>query len=529
MRAERQALDIAPAEHILKLATESRHLDPHMPILTFEDGLSVTRAELFARAERFAGYLRSLLQPGDRVAIMLGNRAEYFIAWFATMANRATLVSINPRAMTHDAGHILRDSQATVAIVSKEVAPLVMRLQPDCPDLKEVIVVRDAEPDGLDEYHSPDLVGFEHAELFAEDVVSIYYTSGTTGPPKGCMLDHTFWLRFVDVYLQTYGIRPDDRLLCWFQFFYVDPPWMLLASLRARTRLIVMRRFSVSRFWPVVQRNRVTQLFGSASAAQLLLGNSGGDAEARNQVRFAVHVGIPKTIHQELVSRWGFPWVEAYGLTETGLVLAVPLALADKVVGSGAVGLPCPDVSISIVNDDGVATSIGETGEILVQAPGLFRGYLNQPAATQSAMKDGWFHTGDLGFRDADGFIHFAGRKKDIIRRSGENIASAEVEDVLRSHSLVLDAAVIPVPDPLHGEAVKAYILPISGITSSDVRPEDLLQYCRENLAPFKVPRYFEYRYEDFPRTPSMRVKKEALRDEREDLIAGCWDSEEAI
>jgi crotonobetaine/carnitine-CoA ligase len=156
----------------------------------------------------------------------------------------------------------------------------------------------------------------------------------------------------------------------------------------------------------------------------------------------------------------------------------------------------------------------------------MFRGYLNRPEATAEVMREGWLRTGDLGRADERGFLYFVGRKKDIVRRSGQNISATEVEDVLRSHPKILDAAVIAVADELRGEEVKAYILPADGESQETVPPEDLVAFCAERLSAFKVPRYIEYRSSDFARTPSMRIRKEILRQERPDLSAGAWDRE---
>jgi crotonobetaine/carnitine-CoA ligase len=163
-------------------------------------------------------------------------------------------------------------------------------------------------------------------------------------------------------------------------------------------------------------------------------------------------------------------------------------------------------------------------GEFLVKGPGLMRGYLSRPEATAEALRDGWLHTGDLGRRDERGYYYFVGRKKDIIRRSGENLAAAEVEEVLRSHPNVLDVAVLGVPDELRGEEVKAFVLPVEGHTEATVPPEELAAWCADRLAAYKVPRYIEYRTTDFPRTPSMRVQKDLLR--AAEGSARVWDRE---
>ena len=318
-------------------------------------------------------------------------------------------------------------------------------------------------------------------------------------------------------------LDPDDRLLCCLQFFYGDPPWLLLASLDAGTTLVAMRRFSVSRFWDVVRDNSVTQLFAIASIPSLLMKAPPEERDRDHGVRFAVQVGVPTAQHAALNERWGFPWVEGYGLTETGLVVAMPLDLAEEMTGSGSIGLPCPEVEVRLADETGAAVPVGTPGEILVRAPGLMRGYLGRPEASAETLRDGWLHTGDLGRADERGFLYFEGRRKDMIRRSGENVSAAEIEAVIRDHPAVLEVAVLPVPDELRGEEIKAHVAPVEG---AELTPEEIVEHCRGRLAAHKLPRYVELRRRPFPRTPSMRVRKAALRDEDTDPTASAWDRE---
>jgi carnitine-CoA ligase len=499
---------------------------PGCPALVFEDGLVVTVGDLVTRAGRFAAYLQQTVNPGDRVAIVLGNRTEWVIAWLAVVASRAILVSINPAAREHDAAHMLRDSGARIVIVDDDVAALIVGLRSSCPAIEQVIRLDGGEPDGLSAFGADlEPVDLQALRPRLDDVVNVYYTSGTTGLPKGCMLDHRFWLRFVHVYKSTYGLGGDDRLLCWFQFFYVDPPWMILASLSVGAPLVVMRRLSVSRFWSVVAEHGVTQLFGSASLPALLLKRPSGGDEGTT-VRFSVHVGIPRHLHADLVARWGFDWVEAYGLTETGLVVAMPRESAAEMIGSGSIGLPCDGVEVLIADDEGHAVPARSQGELLLRAPGLMRGYLNNPDATAHVFRDSWFHTGDLVTADERGFLYFAGRIKDIIRRSGENVAAVEVEEVLRQHPSVLDAAVVAVPDEIRGEEVKAFVALVPGADEAAVSPHSLLAHCAARLARFKVPRYIQY-VGELPRTPSMRIKKSELVAQASAAGTRHWDSEQ--
>jgi crotonobetaine/carnitine-CoA ligase len=517
-----------PAD-IVTLVREALEREPTKPVFVFEDGVVITRARFRAAVEDFAGYLSTRVDPGDRVLIMLENRTEFMVAWLAASACGAALVSVNTSAGGHDAGHIARDSGVRLAICGTDHAGLIRAVTD--PGETEVLVVEGEEPDGLARYASEsDPLRLADVTVDPDAITNVYYTSGTTGPPKGCMVAHDYWIRFVELYLGMYGLDEDDRLLCCLQFFYNDPPWLFLVSLRAGAPLVTMRRFSVSRFWPVVVRHEVTRLFALAAIPALLLKAEPRPEEHRHRVEFALHIGIPAQLHAEFVERWGFPWVEGYGLTESGLVVAMPLEHAEKMTGSGSIGLPCPGVSIRLVDDEGNEVGPEQPGEVLIKAPGMMRGYLNRPEATAKALADGWLRSGDLARRDEAGYIYFLGRKKDIVRRAGENVAAAEVENVLRSHPAVLEAAVVAVPDELRGEEVKAYVALVEEASPSVVvTPAELVEFCRDRLAKHKVPRYIEYRTEPFPRTPSMRVKKSALVAEVEDPLARAWDRDREL
>jgi crotonobetaine/carnitine-CoA ligase len=518
----------APQQTIIQLVDEACRQWPDSPAMIFEDGLVVTYAELLAASEHFAGYLAERVQPGEAVAVILRNRAEFMIAWLAVVANRAVLVPVNPDDKILDAGHILRDSAAVLVILTEEHDALIAELRPGITALREVITVRGDEPRGLAAYSGSQPLRFAGARCAREDISNIYYTSGTTGRPKGCMVDHEWWLRTVDVLLRRIPQTPSDRVLCCLQFFYADPGHLLLECLMTGGALVVMRRFSVSRFWDVVREHRVTMILSFASIPLFLLKAAPDRRDRDNEVRVARHVAMPPDLHRQVVERWGFPWIEGYGITEGNVVTSMPLEYADEMTGSGSIGIPAPEVDVRIVDDGGADVPAGATGELLVRGPGMFRGYLNRPEATEEALRGGWLRTGDLGREDERGFLYFAGRKKDVIRRSGQNLSAAEVEDALRAHPMIIDAAVVPVPDRERGEEVKAYVLLAGDATPGDLPGGKIVEFCAGRLAWYKVPRYIEYRAADFPRTPSMRVRKEVLKAERADLTEGCWDRDHA-
>jgi crotonobetaine/carnitine-CoA ligase len=275
-----------------------------------------------------------------------------------------------------------------------------------------------------------------------------------------------------------------------------------------------------------VRKYDATEILSVASVPALLLKGEPGPQDRDHRLRLAIHAGLPKELHRQLVDRFGFHWLDNYGSTEGGIMARVPLAMAEELVGKGSIGIEAPEVSMRIVDDGDRDVKAGEIGEALIKGADLFRAYLNRPDVTDEAMRGGWYHSGDLIRRDERGLMYFVGRKKDMIRRSGENIAAAQVEAVLRSHPKILEVAVIPVPDQLRGEEVKAYIQLKAGESRDSLPPEEIIAFCRGQLSAYKVPRYIEYRTADFERTPSMRVQKQALLKEKTDLIAGCWDRE---
>lgn len=509
-----------PDATIVALLARACHGDPERPLILTEDGLRLTRGEFLARCERLAGHLATRISPGDRVAVMLDNRVEFLIALFAIVACRGALVSIAPTAKSHDAGNILADSAPVLLIhgppqqgVADEITLGNM----------PTICITAPEPDGFAHLDTAP-ADFRKAGCRREDIVAVYYTSGSTGAPKGCMLHHGWWLRIADIDLRLFPRGWQDRQLCVLPFYYADPALQLLTALASGGTLVVMRRFSVSRFWEVVRRFDATEVLSIASIPALLMTAGPHPAERDHRIRRAIHAGLPPDIHRQLVDRYGFDWLNQYGSTEGGIMARVPDALADTLIGSGTVGVEPPGVRIRLVDEAGKDAPTGEAGEALVSGPDLFAGYLNRPEATAEAMQDGWYHTGDLLRRDARGLLYFVGRKKDIIRRSGENIAAAEVEAVLAAHPAIVEAAVIPVPDRLRGEEVLACLL----LQPDDPAPamETVIAHCAGRLAGFKLPRYLVIWQGEFPRLPSMKVDKQVLKAGMDDLLALAWDRE---
>jgi crotonobetaine/carnitine-CoA ligase len=455
---------------------------------------------------------------------MLDNRAEFMVALFAIIAVRGIVVSISPTAQGDDAGHIVRDFAVILAVAGPAEAEILRGIK-DCPKLGDIIVVDGEEPEGLAAYAGAKPFRLADSQCRREDVANIYYTSGTTGRPKGCMLHHGWWLRVCDIHIRLLKLGPDDRSLCCLPFYYADPAFLLLCSLETGGSLVVMRRFSVSRFWGVVRQLGVTEALLFSTMVVLLVKAPATAQDRDHKVRVSIAVAVPSDLHRQFVDRFGVPILDNYGSTEATINTRVPLSRHDEMLGSGSMGVAMPECELRVIDGEGRDVPVGTVGQLLIKAPDMFVGYVGRDEAFAESMRGGWYHTGDLARADERGFFYFMGRMKDVIRRGGENVAATEVEEVLRTHPAILEAAVIPVPDEIRGEEVNAYLLLADGQSAETLPPEAIIAHCEGRLAKYKIPRYIEYRVTDFPRTPSMRVMKEELRKEP-DLISGAWDRE---
>jgi crotonobetaine/carnitine-CoA ligase len=360
-------------------------------------------------------------------------------------------------------------------------------------------------------------------DVGADDLLNIQYTSGTTGFPKGCMLTHDYWLLLGQTAAHFMKMQARDVDLTAQPFYYMDPQWNTVACLMAGATLVIIERFSASRFWSTVHRHGVTVLYMLGTMPFFLLKQDENPAlERAHRLRMIACSGIVPDFHREFERRWNVPWREAFGMTETGVDLVVPL---DDIasVGSGAMSAPVPTKQARVVDSDGQTLPDGEIGELVVSGKPMMQGYWNELDITAQTIRDGWLHTGDLVYRDERGYFHWVGRLKDMIRRSGENIATAEVESVLIEHPAVQAAAVIAVPDALRGEEVKAYIILKTGENQESVPPHSLHAFAAQKLAAFKLPRYIEY-VDHLPLTPSERVAKHLLIAAKPDLRTDSYD-----
>jgi acyl-CoA synthetase (AMP-forming)/AMP-acid ligase II len=431
------------------------------------------------------------VRPGDRLAIMLPNVVHWPVVWLAALKAGAVAVPVNCAYRRADLAFVLRDSGARAAFTDSERSGLVSQVV-----AQEGLDVRvvDVADDGSEAFPAvaPEL------PVEADTLANLQYTSGTTGFPKACMLTHGYWTRLGWICAAATGLDSDDVLLTTQPFSYMDPQWNTALALTLGAPLVVLPRFSASTFMADVRRHRATFFYVLGSMPTLIFKQPPSPEDRDNDLRMVFCSAIPVSLHAQLEERWGAPWREVYGMTESG-------------IGTGTLGRPVATKQARVVGPDGTDVPDGEPGELIISGVPMMTGYWRRPEATAEVLRHGWLHTGDLVVRRPDGGIQIVGRIKDMVRRGGENVACVEVEAALERDDRVLGAAVVAEPDEILGEEVKAFLQLAPGVPGDEATAASIVANAGSQLARFKVPRYVEF-VADFPRTPSERVSKPALK-----------------
>jgi crotonobetaine/carnitine-CoA ligase len=439
---------------------------------------------------------------------------------------------VNPRYTSHELDTVLRQGDAEVLIIDHEYLDTLARIDPSSSVPRANIIPLGAPAEGTaPEWHS--LLDAADASALpsgpppgSDDLLTLQFTSGSTGFPKGCMLTQRYWTQIGKV--RSRQGPPVQRMLIDMPFHYMGGQWRFLMALYLGATAFVARQPSLAHLIDRLVEHRID--FCSVTPALAKLPQD--PRAASLALRWAGTMALPAELHATLEQRLnGAPVREMYGLTETGSTLSMPVE-ATQTVGSGCCGLPVAFRECRIAAPDGTEVPVGESGELWIAGAGMMRGYYRRPEADAEAWReqDGarWFRTGDLFRRDRDSFHTILGRLKDVIRRSGENISSSEIEAVLAGMPEIVEAAALGVPDPMRGEEVKACVVLQPGLGSGDVPPERILAHCRERLARYKLPRYLEY-VAVLPKTPSGKVAKQALRPEGRDLRTDSYDAAEGL
>ena len=483
----------------------------------------------FAEVERRTRALAAALAadgigPGDRVALLAPNSPAFPLSWIALARLGATTVPVNVRYRRRDLAHVLRASApklllaAPCALETAAAAAAYAESSVRVVDLDAYLAAAggSAADPGL-----PADTALPASAPGPDAVANIQFTSGTTGPPKGCVLSHRYWLALAWTLMrEAPGITADDVLFTAQPMSYIDPQWNVIVALAAGAELVVADGFHPTTFWERVRHYGVTYFYCLGLMPVLLERMPPSPEDRAHRVRLIQASAIPPALHRTLEERWGAPWLEAFGMTETGSDLFMPEIEGSRFAASSWIGVPRAHREAAVVTPAGDVARAGERGELWIRGDGLFLGYLGEE--DRGSDPDAWFPTGDIVQHDGAGRIAYVGRTKDMIRRSGENVSAVEVESVITAHPAVQVSAVTGLPDELRGEEVACFVLREPGDARADAELfRDLAEYCAAELASFKIPRYWKA-VTKFPRTASERVAKHRLSESLD--RSSFWD-----
>jgi crotonobetaine/carnitine-CoA ligase len=482
---------------------------------------------------RIANAMKRLgVGKGEMVAIMLPNCPEFLYTWFGLNKIGAIEVPINTAYKEKEISYILRHSEASALVIHEQYYPIVARIKKgELPDLRAVVVAgEESPPEGAISFSDlfEEDASLDEITISEEAPAVCIYTSGTTDLPKGVLNSHRNWVGTGQAYAFTVGITNEDRVMTPNPLFHANAQvYSTMGSLAAGASLVLLKRFSSSRILEQAREYRATKMVLVQAVTPWVWNRPRRDDDGDNPVETMVAGNVPKEIYHQFEERFQLKIQTIYSLTESAFAVMGPRE-GTGARKPGGIGVPMehPDPSVKnevrVVDEQGAEIETGQQGEIIIKNPFVMIEYFKDLQKTAETKRDGWIYTGDIGYRDEDGYLFFVGRKKEIIRRRGELVSPTEIEAVINAHPNVGESAVIGVPSGLGTgeEEIKAYIRLNEG---EYVAYADIIAWCSERLAEFKVPRFLEYR-KQFPKSAIGRIQKNILRQERDDPMVGCYD-----
>ncbi|MGB3434652.1 AMP-binding protein [Achromobacter sp.] len=466
-----------------------------------------------------AAYARAGYGHGHRAGLLLENRPAFFLHWFALNALGVSVVPINPDLRAAELEYLTGHSEIALAVALPERhADLLAAAQRAGRELR-VMGPDDTPP------AAPFAAPLADSEPGVLSECALLYTSGTTGRPKGCILPNRYFLHAGGWYARIGGLcelRPgQERMLTPLPLVHMNAmAYSAMAMVLTGGCLIPLDRFHPKTWWDSVRDSGATVLHYLGVMPAILMKAEPSARDKQPAIRFGFGAGVDRKLHQPFEERFGFPLLEAWAMTETGAGAVIIANHEPRHIGSSCFGREEDDVLVRIVADSGAQAAAGEPGELLVRHAGddprygFFAGYLKDEEATTQAWEDGWFHTGDIVRRDADGALRFVDRKKNVIRRSGENISAVEVESVLLQHPLVKAVAVAAVPDAVRGDEVLACVVPESLPAEGDAMEQaarSIVQWSLEQLAYYKAPGYVAF-VDSLPLTTTNKIQRGEMK-----------------
>jgi len=473
------------------------------------DGRKFTYAE-FNRAVNATAHLLLAqgVGKGDVVSLMMPNSAEYIIAYYACWKLGALAGPVNSLLKAEELSYVISNSEARALLTHTEFLPTIAGIRAELPCLKAVLAfdeVAAATNDFRDDSKALPPTG-----LGQEDEAIIIYTSGTTGKPKGCLLTHGNVIANARQICEWLGFTERDRLLTIMPLFHMNAVSVTtMSALYAGGSTVVSPKFSASRFWNIISDYEITSFGSVATMLSILLNNYSDGVPAglkTQQLRFAMcgSAPVPAETLKRFEETFNCLVIEGYGLSES--TCRSTFNPPDRRRRAGSCGMPIGN-EMKVVDEEDQEVLVGELGEIVLRGENILSGYFKNPEATERAFRGGWFHTGDIGYRDADGFYYIVDRKSDMIIRGGENIYPREIDEVLYKHPAIAAAATIGVPDQLYGEEVAAFVVLKDGV---ELGEEEVIEYCRQHLADYKCPKSVRI-VKDIPKGPTGKLLKREL------------------
>lgn len=488
---------------------------PDRTALVSHDGERLSYRQFEGLSNRFANGLKRLgLKKGDKVAIFSPNSNEQLIAFFGVLKSGGVVVPINTRFAGPEMAWVMDHSDASLLIFSKDFEDKVQGLRTDLKGVKSFVSIGAASfkhargfQEILDQGDDEDpAVG-----VFGDDDAFMVYTGGTTGRPKGALLTHNsiIWNCVNWAHSKTY--REGDLVLQVFPLYHVAAIGSVLTSLYLGGTIYLKKTFDPRDCMETIQRERITRWAAAPTVFNVIVQLPDIDRYDTSSVTLLGSGAAIMPIETASRLRRVFPnaqMFDSYGMTEAsgGITTLCPQDASRKLA---CVGTPLIGVEMRVLDDRGVDVALGEIGEIVFRGNNLMRGYYKDAAATEEAMRGGWMHTGDLGRLDAEGFLYIVDRKNDLIITGAENVYPREVEEALFAHPLVVEAAVIGVPDAKWGEAIKAVVTLRPGATVSE---REIIDHCRQRIAGFKSPKSVDF-VPELPKNPAGKILKRVLRE----------------
>lgn len=474
-------------------------------------GVRRSYADFDERTTRLADGLQALgVRPGDKVACYMPNSIELLEAYYATSKAGAVTVFLNALLTAREIRFVLQDSESKVIFTAPALLPSVQEVRPDAGHLETIVVHGGTPP--------PDTVRFDdvlkggpHHDVPVknEDVAWLGYTSGTTGRPKGAILTHLGATHVGAAVADRFGYREDDIVLCALPLFHSYAlNSCMIQVMMAGAGQVILERFTPGGILQAIQEHRITVFPGVPTMFNYLVNAPDRAKYDLTSLRIAKSAGavLPAKLMHDFETLYGVPLVDGYGITEAHSFVTLNDPRGKR--PDGSCGKAIEGVDVRIVDGQDRDVPAGERGELIFRGPNLPLGYVNGPEATAEALRGGWYHSGDVGYMDAEGYVYIVDRIKDTIICGGYNIYPKEVEDVIYAHPAVLDVAVVGVTDEAKGEIPKACVVlkPEATVTAGELEA-----HCRQNLAAYKVPRVIEF-MDAIPKTASGKTKRFLLR-----------------